>query len=164
MKVAVSATEKHLEALVDPLFGRSACFVIVETSDMSFEAFDNPNISLAQAAGIESARFVSSKAAQVVITGNCGPKAVKELSNDGIELIVGVMGTVRQVVDKYRSNDFVSTEKANVKEYFGRCRIDDSEKNISNRNDDSGHYYKNKPWFRAVKKQQEKSDESKGVN
>ncbi len=46
MKVAVSATEKDLEALLDPLFGRCAFFIIVDTDNMSFEAFDNPNIDL----------------------------------------------------------------------------------------------------------------------
>ncbi len=99
MKVAVSATEKDLDALLDPLFGRCSFFIIVDTDDMSFEAFDNPNIALQEEAGIQSARFVASKGANVIMTGHCGPNAVKELSKAGIEIISGRMSTVRGEVN-----------------------------------------------------------------
>ncbi len=111
MKVAVSATEKSLEAILDPLFGRCAFFIIVDTKDMRFEAFDNPNIAINEEAGIQSARLVASKGAEIVITGHCGPNAVLELSKKGIKIIVGVMGTVRQVVDKDRTGRLLTTDK-----------------------------------------------------
>jgi len=47
MKVAVSANGKELDAIIDPRFGRCAYFIIVETDDMGFEAFDNESIALA---------------------------------------------------------------------------------------------------------------------
>ena len=124
MKVAVSATEKDLEAMLDPLFGRCAYFIIVDTDDMSFEAFDNPNIDLQEEAGIQSARFVASKGANVIMTGHCGPNAVQELSKEGIEIIVGMMGTVRQVVDTYRKGRLLTTDKANVEAYFGKINTE----------------------------------------
>ena len=46
MKVAVSSSGKGLDSQIDPRFGRCACFLIIETEDMSFEAFDNENIAL----------------------------------------------------------------------------------------------------------------------
>ena len=45
MKIAVSSSGKDLDSQVDPRFGRCAYFVIVETENMSFEAFDNENIA-----------------------------------------------------------------------------------------------------------------------
>jgi len=68
MKIAVSSSGKDLDSHVDPRFGRCACFVIVETDDMSFEAFDNASISLGGGAGIQAAQFVASKGAKAVIT------------------------------------------------------------------------------------------------
>ena len=162
MKVAVSATEKDLDALLDPLFGRCAFFIIVDTDDMGFEAFDNPNIALQEEAGIQSAHFVASKGAEVVMTGHCGPNAVQELTKEGIKIITGVMGTVRQVVDTYRTGRLLTTDKANVEEYFGKKTVDAVEEDENQGHDNSGNHSKNKPWYGYVRLQQETPDESKG--
>ncbi|MCJ7594880.1 MAG: dinitrogenase iron-molybdenum cofactor biosynthesis protein, partial [Desulfobacterales bacterium] len=45
MKIAVSSTGNHLDSPIDPRFGRCAYFVIIETDDMGFEAFENQNMS-----------------------------------------------------------------------------------------------------------------------
>jgi predicted Fe-Mo cluster-binding NifX family protein len=80
MKVAVSSTGNQLESLIDPRFGRCAYFLVVETDDMSFEAFDNQSVALGGGAGIQSAQFIASKGVVAVITGNCGPNAMRALS------------------------------------------------------------------------------------
>ncbi len=162
MKVAVSATEKDLEALLDPLFGRCAYFIIVDTDDMSFDAFENPNITLQEEAGIQSARFVISKGAGIVITGHCGPNAVRELLKEGIEIIVGLMGTVRQVVDTCITGRLLTTDKANVEEYFGKMNVGTGEEDENLSHEDLERYPKNRPWYGYVRLQQEKSSESKG--
>ena len=162
MKVAVSATEKDLDALLDPLFGRCSFFIIVDTDHMNFEAFDNPNIALQEEAGIQSARFVASKGAEVIMTGHCGPNAVQELTKEGIKIITGVMGTVRQVVDTYRTGRLLTTDKANVEEYFGKKAVDALEEDENQGHDNSGNHSKNKPWYGYVRLQQETPDESKG--
>ena len=80
MKVAVSSAGKDLNSQIDPRFGRCAYFIIVDTDTMDYEVFDNKNMILGGGAGIQSAQFVASKDAKVVITGNCGPNAVRALS------------------------------------------------------------------------------------
>ena len=119
MKIAVSSSGKDLDSQVDPRFGRSAYFVIVETDDMSFEAFDNENIALGGGAGIQSAQFVASKGVRAVITGNCGPNAVQTLSVSRIEVFVGLSGTVREVIEKYIEGDIKSSSTANVADHYG---------------------------------------------
>ncbi len=52
MKIAISSMGTDLDTQIDPRFGRCAHFIIVETDDMSFEAFDNENIALGGGAGI----------------------------------------------------------------------------------------------------------------
>ncbi|MBW2251082.1 MAG: NifB/NifX family molybdenum-iron cluster-binding protein [Deltaproteobacteria bacterium] len=119
MKIAVSSSGRNLDSQVDPRFGRCAYFVIVETDDMSFEAFDNENIALGGGAGIQSAQFVASKGARAVITGNCGPNAVQTLSVSRIDVFVGNSGTVREVIEKYTSGEIKSSSTANVADHHG---------------------------------------------
>ncbi len=119
MKVAVSASGKDLGAPIDPRFGRCAYFILVETEDMSFEVFDNENIALGGGAGIQSAQFVASKGADAVITGNCGPNAVRTLNAAGTKIIVGQSGTVREAIERYKKGLLGTTNEANVADHHG---------------------------------------------
>jgi len=119
MKIAISSTDRDLDAQIEPRFGRCPYFVIVDTDDMSFEAFDNENIALGGGAGIQAAQFVASKGANVVITGNCGPNAVRTLSAAGVEVIVGQKGTIKETIDNYTKGNLKSTIDANVSDHYG---------------------------------------------
>ena len=119
MKIAVSAMGKELDASIDPRFGRCAFFLIVDPDDMSFEAFENENIALSGGAGIQSAQFVASKGADVVITGSVGPSALKTLSAAGVELITGQLGTVRDAIEKYRKGELKSANDTGVSNQYG---------------------------------------------
>jgi len=119
MKIAVSSSGKDLNAQIDPRFGRCAFFVIVETDDMSFEAYDNESIALGGGAGIQAAQFVASKGAVALITGNCGPNAVQTLGASHVEVFVGQSGTVREAIEKYKRGDMTSTKAPNVADHYG---------------------------------------------
>lgn len=119
MKIAVSSTGMTLDAPVDPRFGRCPYFLIVETEDMKFDAFDNPGVALGGGAGIQAARFVASKGIQAVISGNFGPNAVQALSAAGIELYAGQAGTVREVVERYKVGSLTASTNANVPPHYG---------------------------------------------
>ncbi len=119
MKVAVSSTGKDLNSQVDPRFGRCACFMIVDTDDMTFEAFDNENIALSGGAGIQSATFISSQGVVAVLTGNCGPNALKTFSAGHVDVITGQAGTVREAVDRYKKGILQPSTEATVAEKFG---------------------------------------------
>ncbi len=119
MKIAISSSGKDLDSQIDPRFGRCACFIIIEIDDMSFEAFDNENIALGGGAGIQSAQFVASKGARAVITGNCGPNATQTLSAAGVELVVGLTGTVRNAIEEYKKGNLKPTTDPNVGDHYG---------------------------------------------
>jgi len=119
MKVAVTSQGKSLDDQVDPRFGRCAYFVIVETETMQFEAIDNQNVMLGGGAGIQSAQLMSEHDVHVILTGNCGPNAFQTLAAAGIELIVGVSGTVREAVEQFKTGAFSSTGAPNVASHFG---------------------------------------------
>jgi predicted Fe-Mo cluster-binding NifX family protein len=119
MKIAVSSTGKSLDAPVDPRFGRCPYFVIVETEDLKFDAFDNQSAALGGGAGIQAAQFVISKGIRAVITGNLGPNALRTLSAAGIELFTGQTGTVREVVEGYKTGALTASQSANVPPHYG---------------------------------------------
>jgi len=119
MKVAISSSGKDLDSQVDPRFGRCVYFVLVDTDDMNIEVFDNKSNSLGGGAGIQSAQLVASTGAKAVITGNCGPNAVKALNAAGIDLFVGQTGTIREAVENFKKGLLTPTNQANVPEYSG---------------------------------------------
>ena len=119
MKIAVSSSGEDLDAQIDPRFGRCACFLIVETDDMTFEVFNNENIALGGGAGIQSAQFVASKGALAVITGNCGPNAVRTLAAAGVTLYVGQSGRVKEALERYKNGALRSTNEPNVSDHYG---------------------------------------------
>ena len=80
MKIAVSSCGIFLDSPIDPRFGRSDYFVIVNTDDMSFDVFENKNVALSQGAGVQSAQFLVSKGAGAVIAGDVGPNAMRALT------------------------------------------------------------------------------------
>ncbi len=119
MKIAVSSSGNQLDSQIDPRFGRCAYFVIVDTENMTYEAFDNESIALGGGAGIQAAQFVASKGAKAIMTGNVGPNAVKALAAGGVEVFVGQNGTVKEAVERYKSGALQSSAEANVVDHYG---------------------------------------------
>ena len=66
MNIAVSSSGKDFDSLIDPRFGRCACFLMVETDDMGFEVYNNQSIASGEDVGILSVQFISSKSAKAV--------------------------------------------------------------------------------------------------
>jgi len=75
MHIAITARGEDLESEVDPRFGRTSRFFLVDTETMAFEVIENhQSLDLPQRAGIQSA---------------------------GIKIIVGVEGKVMGAVKVY---------------------------------------------------------------
>ena len=119
MKLAVSSSQKDLEAPLDPRFGRCPYFLIVETDSMSSESFENQSAAMGGGAGVQAAQFVASKGAEAVITGNCGPKAMQVLSAAGVQVFVGQSGVVKDLINAYQNGNLTSTTVANVSAHAG---------------------------------------------
>jgi predicted Fe-Mo cluster-binding NifX family protein len=119
MKIAVTTSGQNLDSQLDPRFGRCAYYLVVDSDDMSFEAYPNESATLGGGAGIQAAQFLASKGVQAVITGNCGPNAVQTLSAAGIDLFAGHSGTAREVIVEFKKGEFKPTSKANVASHFG---------------------------------------------
>ncbi len=119
MKIAISATGQSLDAEVDPRFGRCQYFIIADPKTMEFEAVDNSSAMASGGAGISAAQLIAGKGVEAVLTGNCGPNAYQVLSSAGIEVITGVSGKVKDVIESYRDGKFKAGSQPNVPDHFG---------------------------------------------
>ncbi len=119
MKIAISATGASLDAAAEPRFGRCPYFIIADAETMEFKVMENSSAIAAGGAGISAAQSIVEKGVQAVLTGHCGPNAYKVLSAAGIQIITGVSGAVRDVIDAFRSGKLKASEQANVPDHFG---------------------------------------------
>ena len=119
MKIAISSSGKTLDSALDPRFGRCACFVIVNPADMSYEAFENRSAAQSGGAGIQAAQFLANKNVSAVITGHVGPNAVQALSAAGIDMFAEQQGTIKEVVERYKSGRLKSITQSTVGSHFG---------------------------------------------
>ena len=104
MKIAVSARGEHLDAEVDPRFGRARYILIVDTETMACEVLDNSaNVNAFKGAGIQAATMVADKGAQVLVTGYCGPNAFRTVQAAGMKVVTDATGTVREAVETVKT-------------------------------------------------------------
>lgn len=119
MKIAISASSPDLSSPVDPRFGRCPYFLFVDPETMEFEAVENPHVAAASGAGIQAAQMVANKGAQTLLTGSCGPNAFQTLQAAGVEVLVGISGTVEEAVQEYKSGKLRSATQPNAPPHFG---------------------------------------------
>ena len=119
MKIAISSTGPDLDAQVDPRLGRCQYIIIVDPETMEFEGIQNASVGVMHGAGIQTAQLIANKGVKVVLTGNSGPNAFQTLSAAGIQVIVGVSGKIREVIERYKRGEFQSTNQASVSSHFG---------------------------------------------
>ncbi len=119
MKIAVTSIGGDMESQVDPRFGRAACFVVVDTESMAFEAVENRNVDASGGAGINAAKVVIDAGAEAVLTGNCGPNAERTLRAGNVKLYTGVAGTVAEAVEQFKVGRLTEATGPSVQSHSG---------------------------------------------
>ncbi|MBD3264865.1 MAG: dinitrogenase iron-molybdenum cofactor biosynthesis protein [Candidatus Omnitrophica bacterium] len=119
MKICITSQNDNLSAEVDPRFGRCNFFIIADSETGDFEAIPNPNRESMGGAGIQSAQLAIDKGAKAVLTGNVGPNAYRALKAADINVIIGVAGSVEEVIGNYRQGNFKETDGPSVDSKFG---------------------------------------------
>ena len=105
MKIAVSASGNNLESQLNPRFGRSSGFIVYDTKTEETLFLDNSdNLSLPQGAGIKTAKMIADAGAEILITGQLGPKAAQALSRSKIRIYYCTAGTVGEAVKAFQEN------------------------------------------------------------
>jgi predicted Fe-Mo cluster-binding NifX family protein len=119
MRIAVTSTGNELISDMDPRFGRAKYFVIVDPETLEYEVAENKqNLNLPQGAGIQAAKTIVDQKADVLISGNCGPKAFQVLNAAGIKVVTGAKGRVIDAITQYKIGDLRSSEEPNVEGHW----------------------------------------------
>lgn len=85
MKIAISATGKDIESLLDMRFGRCEFFQIHDTESGEVKVIENKGNSSNGAAGIAASQQLIDEKVNVIITGHLGPNAFKIIEKSGIK-------------------------------------------------------------------------------
>ena len=119
MKIAVTATAPDFDSPMDPRFGRAACFLVVDSENMSWSSVENTQqLNAAQGAGIQAGKTIVETGCTVLITGNCGPKAFRVLTGAGVKIVTGAKGSARQAIEQFKAGELQESQEANVEGHW----------------------------------------------
>jgi len=103
MKIAVTAENNNgFESNVNPHFGRSPYFAIVDTEADEVELIKNEAARASGGAGVSAAQLISDRGVEVLISGSVGPKAYTALTRGNIEMYTTKDGTVQQAIEAFQ--------------------------------------------------------------
>lgn len=109
MKLIITATAPEIEAAVDPRFGRGACFVVVDTDTLDWQAHENPGRDATGGAGSQAAQFVAQQHPDAVISGDFGPNAYLALAAAEIKMyLLGTCQTVREAAARCAAGELTA--------------------------------------------------------
>ena len=102
MKIAVTAeNDNGYASNVNPHFGRSPYFAIVDTQTDEIDLVKNEAARASGGAGVSAAQLISDRGVEALISGSIGPKAHTALSRGQIEMYSIKEGTVRQALEAF---------------------------------------------------------------
>ena len=119
MKVAIPTSGSDLQGSVGAQFGRADKIMVVDSVTLELTIIENTkNLNASQGAGIQTAQKVSESGAEWLLTGHCGPKAFRVLAAAGIQVAVGVTGTIAEVMKRFAAGKFQAAETADVEGHW----------------------------------------------
>jgi predicted Fe-Mo cluster-binding NifX family protein len=108
MKIVFTTSGHTLDAPLDARFGRAAWFLVYDQERESVEMIDNrKSIDLAKGAGVHAAQTVVDTGARAVVTGRCGPKALRVLKAAGVQVFTTDAGTAAEALERYQAGQLV---------------------------------------------------------
>jgi predicted Fe-Mo cluster-binding NifX family protein len=98
MKIALTALGSEPSSALDPRFGRAALFLVYDTETKAFASVANPALDAGQGAGLKAAEAVVKVGATAVVTGDCGPKALRALSQANVRTYAASLPSVAEAL------------------------------------------------------------------
>ncbi len=113
MKIIVTACGSEANAKIDERFGRAAYFMLYDQETQTWKSFNNKqNLDTAKGAGIQAAQNVQELDADILITGNVGPKAFRVLEAAGIQIFSARNTTVEKALQDYLGKNLLQLKSA----------------------------------------------------
>ena len=70
-------------------------------------------------AGIQAAQFVVDHKMKIVLTGHVGPNAYNALSDGGVEVYTGIMGTVQNAITQFQNSQLTKVSSPTAPAHTG---------------------------------------------
>ena len=105
MKIAVSATGKTMNSLLDVRFGRCEYFQIYDKEGGKFDIVENKGQIASGGAGIAAAQQLIDEKVEVIITGKLGPNAFGLIEKAGIKAYQCESTSIASALEKYKKDE-----------------------------------------------------------
>ena len=119
MKIAFTTSGDTLDAPLASRFGRAPRLLVYDLDKDSFEVIDNQEgLNASQGAGIQAAELVARSGVGCLVTGHCGPKAYRVLSEAGIKVYGSDAPSVALALEAFRSGTLKPADSADVEGHW----------------------------------------------
>ncbi len=105
-KICITSQGNSLDSQADSRFGRCEYFVIFDLENSDYEAIENPYREFPHGAGVKSAQFIVEKGIKALLTGDVGPNAQEILQKGGVDLIKGVSGKIKEIIERFKKGEY----------------------------------------------------------
>ena len=105
MKIAISASGKTNEDILDMRFGRCEYFQIHDTESGEVKVVENKGQLTSGGAGIAASQQLINEKVDVIITGNLGPNAFEIIEKSGIKAYKSENISIGTVLNKYNNGE-----------------------------------------------------------
>jgi predicted Fe-Mo cluster-binding NifX family protein len=103
MKIIIPSTGKSWEDKVDDRFGRARGFLLYDEDEDKLSWLSNEiNMNVGHGAGIQAAQLVINKGAEILITGEIGPKAREILEKTKIKIYKSDNTSIKQAYNSFK--------------------------------------------------------------
>jgi predicted Fe-Mo cluster-binding NifX family protein len=100
MKIAISANENHLKAIVDPHFGRCDWYCLYDTATKKSTFIENPVRYNPEKAGCEAADLLIGKGISIAIAGRFGSKVIDVFRKNNIQMVIPeAQQTLKEIIN-----------------------------------------------------------------
>lgn len=105
MKIAISATGRNMDSILDMRFGRCEYFQIHDSESGEFVVVENKGLTCSGGAGIASAQQLIDENVNVIVTGNLGPNAFEIIEKAEIKAYRCGNICIKSVLEKLENNE-----------------------------------------------------------
>lgn len=111
--IAITSSGQNLNSNVDPRFGRSQHFLILDKEGNLDEVISNPGVGAQRGAGVQAAQAIADKGVEALITGNIGPNAFSALQTAGVEIFLVSGIEAEDAFEKWSNGELNKAEVPN---------------------------------------------------
>lgn len=104
MKIAISASGKNKDSLLDVRFGRCEYFQIYDSENGEFLVIENKGLTCSGGSGIAASQQLVDENVDIIITGSLGPNAFGIIEKAKIKAYKSDSISIESVLEKFENN------------------------------------------------------------